>query len=158
MNSKKYKSYAFGRYFEEFNVGDVFEHLPKKTITESDNNLFSLLTMNHHPIHLDIEYAKLSQHKQILVIGTLIFSLTVGLSVRDISGKAIANLSYDKIIHKHPVFINDTIKAKSTVLKKRKSKSKNDRGIIHIKTSAYNQKNKEVLTFERTILISKKNK
>ena len=94
----------FGRFFHEFKVGDVYDHWPCKTVTESDNNLFCLLTMNHHPVHLDGDYAMRSQHERILVVGTLIFSLVVGLSVRDVSGNAIANLSYDNVVHHRPVF------------------------------------------------------
>ena len=82
----------FGRYFEEFEVGDIYDHVPGKTITESDNNLFCLLTMNHHPVHLDWCYASQAQHGRVLVVGTLVFSLIVGMTVRDVSGRAIANL------------------------------------------------------------------
>src|SRR5262249_31081038 len=86
------RAFPFGRYLDEFLEGDVYRHWPGKTITESDNNLFSLLTMNHHPLHLDARFAAESQHGQRLVVGTLVFSLVVGLTVRDISGRAIANL------------------------------------------------------------------
>lgn len=148
---------AFGRYLEEFNVGEVIKHDKTKTILESDNNLFSLLTMNHHPVHLDIEYCKEQQHGKILVVGTLVFSLIVGITVSDISGKAIANLDYEKIDHKGPVFIGDTLRAETEVLEVRESKSKTDRGIVYVETRAYNQKNEEVLRFRRHILIPKKN-
>lgn len=145
-----------GNYFEDFEPGDIIEHASSKTIFESDNNFFSLLTMNHHPVHLDIEYAEKSQHGRILVVGTLIFSLVVGLTVPDISGKAIANLEYESIKHLGPVFINDTIYAKTIILEKRNSKSKTDRGIVYVETIASNQKNEEVLSFRRKILIPKK--
>lgn len=148
---------AFGRYLEEFNVGEIIKHDKTKTILESDNNLFSLLTMNHHPVHLDIEYCKEQQHGKILVVGTLVFSLIVGITVSDISGKAIANLDYEKIDHKGPVFIGDTLRAETEVLEVRESKSKTDRGIIYVETRAYNQKNEEVLRFRRHVLIPKKN-
>ena len=91
----------FGRCLEDFAVGDVYEHLPGKTITESDNNLFCLLTMNHHPVHLDWQYAGQAQHGKVLVVGTLVFSLVVGMTVRDVSGRAIANLEYEKVEHTH---------------------------------------------------------
>lgn len=146
----------FGRYLEEFNVGEIIKHNSTKTILESDNNLFTLLTMNHHPVHLDKEYCKNHQHGQILVVGTLVFSLVVGFSVPDISGKAIANLEYEKISHDGPVFVGDTLCAETEILEKRDSKSKLDRGIIYVETRAYNQKNEKILTFRRRVLIPKK--
>ncbi|QXM05959.1 MaoC family dehydratase [Crassaminicella indica] len=146
----------FGRYYEEFTVGEVIKHDKTKTILESDNNLFSLLTMNHHPVHLDKEYCKGQRYKQILVVGTLVFSLVVGLTVSDISGKAIANLDYEKVTHNKPVFIGDTLHAETKILDKRESNSKNDCGIIYVETKAYNQKGEEVLTFRRHVLIPKR--
>ncbi len=143
----------FGRYYEDFHIGDKYRHWPGKTITESDNNLFSLLTMNHHPLHLDAAYAETSQHGQVLVVGTLVFSLAVGLTVRDISGRAIANLGYDEVEHLGPVFIGDTIYAHSEVIDKRPSKTKSDRGLVTFITNACNQNNKPVLRFKRTILV-----
>jgi len=148
---------SFGRYYEDFTVGEVLEHWPGKTITESDNNLFSLLTMNHHPLHLDIEYCKRNYPGKILVVGTLVFSLAVGMSVSEISGKAIANLDYENIKHLEPVFIGDTIYANTKILSKRESKSKNDRGIVNVETNAINQNGKIVLSFRRNVLIPKKN-
>ena len=146
----------FGRYLEEFVEGDIYKHFPSKTILESDNNLFSLLTMNHHPVHLDIEYCKTHQHGKILVVGPLVFSIAVGLTVSEISGKAIANLGYEKVIHNGPVFIGDTITAETEILSVRESKSKLDRGIIHVETKVINQKNELVLTFQRSVLVAKK--
>ena len=104
---------SFGSFFDEYQIGDTYRHWPGKTITESDNNLFTLLVMNHNPLHIDKEYAKNSQHGKILVVGTLVFSLVAGMSVSDISGKAIANLDYESILHHAPVFIGDTIHAES---------------------------------------------
>ena len=153
---KQNKAIPFGRYLEDFTEGDIYEHFPGKTITESDNNLFTLLTMNHHPVHLDVEYAKQKQHKQILVVGTLVFSVAVGMTVRDVSGKAIANLAYHEVNHTNPVFIGDTLYAKTTVLKVRESKSKNDRGIVKVSTDVFNQNNEKVLIFSRSVLIPKK--
>lgn len=147
---------GFGRYLEEFIEGDIIKHDKTKTIFESDNNLFSLLTMNHHPLHLDVEYCKNQQHGQILVVGTLVFSLIVGITVSDISGKAIANLEYEKIDHKGPVFIGDTLNAETEILEVRESKSKSDRGVIYVETRAYNQNKEEVLRFRRHVLIQKK--
>ena len=145
-----------GHFFEDFIIGEEIIHTQSKTIFESDNNLFSLLTMNHHPVHTNIDYCKENQHKQILVPGTLVFSLTVHFTVMDISGKAIANLGYEKIEHLHPVFINDTLYSKTTILDKRESKSKKDRGIIYVETIGYNQNNIDVIKFRRHILIKRK--
>ena len=111
-----------GHYFDEFVVGETIEHALSKTIFESDNNFFSLLTMNHHPVHTNLDYAEKNQHGKLLVVGTLVFSLVVGMTVPDISGKAIANLGYEDIRHLSPVFIGDTICAKTTILDKRASK------------------------------------
>jgi acyl dehydratase len=150
------KASELGNYFEDFIVGEVVQHSTSKTIFESDNNLFSLLTMNHHPVHTNLNFVKDHQHKQILVIGTLIFSLAVGMTVPDISGKAVANLEYEAIKHLGPVFINDTIYAKTEVLDKWETKSNKNRGIVYVETVAYNQKSESVLSFRRKVLIPKK--
>jgi acyl dehydratase len=146
-----------GNYFEDFVIGEIIHHCQSKTIFESDNNLFSLLTMNHHPVHINIDYCKENQHSQILVPGTLVFCLAVHLTVMDISGKAIANLSYENIEHLHPTFINDTIYSKTKILDKTESKSKNDRGVVYVETIGYNQNEKDVIKFRRKILIKKRN-
>jgi len=145
-----------GNYFEDFVVGEVINHCQSKTIFESDNNLFSLITMNHHPVHTNIDYCKDNQHGKILVPGTLVFCLAVHLTVLDISGKAIANLAYENIDHLHPTFINDTIYSKTIVLNKKESKSKNDRGVVYVETIGYNQDNIEIIRFRRKILIKKR--
>ena len=146
----------FGNYFEDFNVGEEVVHATSKTIFESDNNLFSLLTMNHHPVHLDANYAEQQQHGKILVVGTLVFSIGVGLTVADISGKAVANLGYESIKHLQPVFLGDTIYAKTRVLGKNESKTKNDRGVVKVKTIIFNQNGVDVLSFTRSVLVKKK--
>lgn len=146
----------FGRYLEEFQKGDIYKHWPGKTITEGDNNLFCLLTVNRHPVHSDIEYAKRQIHSQRLVVGTLVLSLVVGMSVADISGRAIANLDYEKISHDAPVFIGDTIYAQTEILDKRESKSKPDQGVIYVETRAFNQNGQLVLTLRRHVLVPKK--
>ncbi|WP_026706299.1 MaoC family dehydratase [Flavobacterium soli] len=150
------KASNLGNYYEDFEKGIVIEHSLSKTIFESDNNLFSLLTMNHHPVHLNLDHVAQHQHGKILVVGTLVFSLVVGMTVPDISGKAIANLEYESVNHLNPVFINDTIYAKTTILDKWESKSKNDRGIVYVETIAYNQNQQAVLSFKRKVLIPKK--
>jgi acyl dehydratase len=146
----------FGNYFEDFVVGEEIPHAIGKTIFESDNNLFSLLTMNHHPVHLDQHYAEKQVHGKILVVGTLVFSLGVGLTVADISGKAIANLGYEEVKHLHPTFVGDTIYAKTKVLDKKESKSKSDRGVVSVITHVHNQDGVDVLSFRRSVLVKKK--
>ncbi len=151
------KQSVLGLYFEDFEVGSEIVHSLSKTIFESDNNFFSLLTMNHHPVHTNIDYAGKNQHGKVLVVGTLVFSLAVGITVPDISGKAIANLGYEEVKHLNPVFVNDTIYVRTRVLDKRESKSKPDRGIIYVESVASNQQGVDVLSFRRHVLI-KKNK
>ncbi len=114
--------------------------------------------MNHHPLHLDAEFAKSTIYKKIVIAGTFVASITVGLSVSDISGKAIANLDYEKIVHHAPVFIGDTLQAETEILEIRESRSKPDRGIIFVETRAFNQKNEIVLSLRRHILIPKRGK
>ncbi|MDK9700959.1 MAG: MaoC family dehydratase [bacterium] len=147
----------FGHTFEEFTVGTVFKHWPGKTINTSEQSMFCLLTMVHHPVHLDEQYASETQHGKILVVGTYVISLIAGMSVRDISGKAIANLEYEKIVHNAPVFIGDTLRAETEILEKIASKSKPDRGIIYVETRGFNQRNEKVLTFRRKLLVPKTN-
>ena len=143
----------FGKYYEDFKDGEPMYHETTKTVTESDNNLFCLLTMNHHPIHLDTEYAEESRYGRILVVGTYVISLVVGISVADVSGKAIANLEYNNIKHENPVFVGDTIHAKTHVISMRLSKTNKKQGIVRVMTRAFNQRHKLILTLERTILV-----
>ena len=145
-----------GLYYEDFEIGEEINHSLSKTIFESDNNFFSLLTMNHHPVHTNVDYASKNQHGKILVVGTLVFSLAVGITVPDVSGKAIANLGYEDIKHLNPVFLNDTIYVRTKILDKRSSKSKSDRGIVYVESVAYNQNNIPVLSFRRHVLVKKK--
>lgn len=145
-----------GLYFEDFEVGAEIKHSLSKTIFESDDNLFSLLTMNYHPVHTNMDYAAKNQHGKILVVGTLVFSLAVGITVPDISGKAIANLEYESVKHLGPVFINDTIYVRSKILDKWESRSKQDRGVVYVESIAYNQRGEDVLLFRRKVLIKKR--
>jgi acyl dehydratase len=145
-----------GNYLEDFTKGQLIEHQLSKTLTESDNNLFCLLTMNHHPLHLNQQYAESSQHKEVVVVGTLVFSLIVGITVPDISGKAIANLLYEYIQHLEPVFIGDTLYARTRILDIIPSKSKPDRGVVYVETIACNQNRVDVLKFRRKVLIKRK--
>jgi acyl dehydratase len=136
-----------------FKVGNVIKHWPGKTITESDNNLFCLLTMNHHPIHLDKFFSAKSLFKKQIVVGTYVFSVAVGMTVKDLSIKAIANLGYDEVQHLKPVFLGDTLYVTSKVISERKSKKSKNKKIIGIETFAKNQKNVKVISFRRHILI-----
>ena len=149
------KQSVLGLYYEDFIVGEEITHALSKTIFESDNNLFSLLTMNHHPVHTNLDYAEKNQHGKLLVVGTLVFSIVVGMTVPDISGKAIANLGYEDVKHLAPVFINDTLYAKTKILSKRESKSKPDRGIVYVETIGYNQNGVDVISFKRNVLVKK---
>ncbi len=145
-----------GLYYEDFVEGEEIKHSLSKTIFESDNNFFSLMTMNHHPVHTNLDYAIKNQHGKILVVGTLVFSLVVGMTVPDISGKAIANLGYEDVKHLAPVFINDTLYARTRIINKRISKSKPDRGIVYVETIGYNQNGVDVISFRRNVLIKKR--
>ena len=145
-----------GNYFEDFEIGDTIEHTQSKTIFESDNNIFSLLTMNHHPVHINADYSAQQQHEKILVPGTLVFCLAVHFSVMDISGKAIANLGYENIQHLKPTFINDTLYSKTTILNKTESKTIPDRGVIYVETIGFNQRQEEVIKFRRKILLKRR--
>jgi len=148
---------AYGRYFEEFTVGDVIKHWPGRTISEADCTWFALLTMNQHPIHSDAHYAATqTQHGQRLVLGPLVFSIGIGMTVADVSGKAIANLEIEKITHDGPTFIGDTLYSESTVLATRES-SRGDRGTVTVETRVHNQRGERVMTFKRTALVPKRN-
>lgn len=144
---------TFGRYFEDFTVGDVYEHRPGKTVTEYDNHLFTLLTLNTHPIHFDAEYAAGSEFKRNLVVSTYTLSLLIGMSVTDCSQKAIANLGMDNVKFTSPVFAGDTLYAESEVLAKRESATRPGQGVVTIRTQGKNQRGEKVCTFERNMLI-----
>lgn len=146
----------FGKFFEEFEVGQVFRHWPGRTISEADDTWFSLMTMNQNPLHIDAHYAGQTQHGQRLVVGTLVFSIVVGMSVTDISGRAIANLEYEAVQHVAPVFHGDTLYAESRILDKRESQSKPDRGVIHVETRGFNQRDETVITLRRRVLVPKR--
>jgi len=147
---------AYGRWFEEFAVGEVIKHWPGRTIGEADCTWFALLTMNQQPVHSDAHYAAVhTQHGQRLVPGPLVFSIGIGMTVADVSGKAIANLEIEKITHQAPTFIGDTIYSESTVLAKRES-TQGDRGTVTVETRVTNQRGERVMTFTRTALVPKK--
>ena len=147
---------SFGRYFEDFKVGDIYQHRPGRTITQYDNVSFTLLTMNTHPMHFDEEYAKHSEFGRCIVCSPLTVALMVGMSVTDVSQKAIANLGWTDIKLTHPLFAGDTLYAESEVLDKRESKSRPGAGIVSVKTAGLNQEGIKVCEFNRTMLIMKR--
>jgi itaconyl-CoA hydratase len=147
---------TFGRYYEEFTVGDVYEHRPGRTITETDNIWFTLLTMNTHPAHFDAEYAKKTEFGRPLVASPLTVAILVGMSVSDVSQKAVANLGWKEIRLTAPVFAGDTLYAESEVIEKRESAKRPEQGIVTIRTVGKNQDGVVVCDFLRTMLIWKK--
>jgi acyl dehydratase len=146
----------FGRYYEDFTVGDIYEHRPGRTISETDNTWFTLLTMNTHPMHFDAEYAKHSEFGRCIVCSPLTVAIMVGMSVTDVSQKAIANLGWKEIRLTHPVFAGDTLTAESEVLDKRESKSRPNAGLVSVRTRGFNQSGVLVCEFDRTMLIAKR--
>ena len=146
----------YGRYLEDFEVGAVYKHWPAKTVTEADDHLFCLLTMNHHPLHINDVYAAESQQGRNVVVGPLVYALALGMSVGDVSGKAIANLEVESLKHTAPMFHGDTLYAQTTVLDKKESSSKPDRGVVTVETRGYNQDGVEVLYFRRKVLVPKR--
>ncbi|MFD2422007.1 MaoC family dehydratase [Amycolatopsis pigmentata] len=147
----------FGRYFDEFEVGAVYKHWPGKTVTEYDDHLFCLLTMNHHPLHLDAHYAgETTDFGRNVVVGNYIYSLLLGMSVADVSGKAIANLEVESLRHVKPTFHGDTIYGETEVLEKTPSKSKDDRGVVSVETRGYKQDGTIVCVFRRKVLVPKR--
>jgi acyl dehydratase len=147
----------FGRYFEEFEVGATYKHWPGKTVTEADDMLFCALTMNQHPLHSDAFYAQeKTQFGENVAVGNYVYSLVLGMSVSDVSGKAIANLEIESLKHENPTFHGDTIYAQSTVLDKKESSSKPDRGIVHVETHGYNQRGERVCFFRRKVMVPRR--
>jgi acyl dehydratase len=145
-----------GRYYEDFQVGHLYEHQPGRSITETDNIWFTLLTMNTHPLHFDNEYASKSEFGKALVNSCLTLSIVVGMSVRDVSQRAIGNLGWNNVVLTAPVFVGDTIYAESEVLSKRESKSRPTQGIVTVKTVGKKQDGTQFISFERTVLIPKR--
>jgi acyl dehydratase len=137
-------------------VGDTYEHRPGRTISETDNTWFTLLTMNTHPLHFDVEYGKASEFGRCLVASPLTLAILVGMSVTDVSQKAIANLGWKDIRMTAPVFPGDTLYAESEVLDKRESNSRPTAGVVTVRTTGKNQDGKVICTFERSILVAKR--
>lgn len=145
-----------GRYFEELEIGVVFKHEPSRTVTETDNLLFTALTLNPQPLHLDAEFAKSTQHGQILVNSIFTLGLVVGLSVGDTTlGTTIGNLGFESTTFPDPVFIGDTVTAETEVVDKRESRSKPDRGIVTFEHRGMNQRGDIVCRSRRLALMMK---
>ncbi|HYK25589.1 MAG TPA: MaoC family dehydratase, partial [Steroidobacteraceae bacterium] len=147
---------SFGRCYEDFVVGDVYEHRPGRTITETDNTWFTLLTMNTHPLHFDSAYAAKTEFGRPLVNSCLTLSMVVGMSVADVSQKAIGNLGWNDIQLTAPVFAGDTIYAESEVIAKRESASRPTQGIVTVRTTGKKADGTIFMTFERTVLVPKR--
>jgi acyl dehydratase len=146
-----------GRFFDEWSIGDTLSHDIRRTVTETDNLLFTTMTHNPQPLHLDIEAAKASEFGQILVNGTFTFSLMVGLSVGDTTlGTLVANLGYDRLVMPKPVFIGDTLRADTKVIALKESKSRPHAGIVTFLHRCLNQRDEIVCQCERSALLNKK--
>ena len=145
---------AFGRSFEEFEVGAVYKHWPGKTITEYDHHLFSMLTMVRHPLHLDSHYAQTAtRYQQPLVIGSYIFSLLLGLSEADVAGMAITHKGFDRIDHHAPVMHGDTLYGESEVIAKSPVPDRPERGLVEVETRGRNQDGTLIMTFRRKLVV-----
>ncbi len=145
-----------GRFFEDFEVGDIYEHPLGRTVTTTDNSWFTLLTQNTAAIHFDHYYASQTEFGRPLVDSTFTLALVTGQSVTDISQNVFANLGWDEVRLPAPVFEGDTIYSRSEVLEKRESRSRPDVGIVKVKTVGFNQEGTVVISFERTIMVYKK--
>lgn len=146
---------AAGRVFEEFTIGDVYEHRPGRTISEADNTWFTLLTMNQHPLHFDAAYAARSEFGRPVVNSCLTLSIVAGMSVADVSQKAIANLGWTDIKLTAPVFVGDTVYAESEVLAKRESRSRPNQGVVTVRTTGRKADGSVFMSYERTVLVPK---
>ncbi|MFO1350510.1 MAG: MaoC family dehydratase [Gammaproteobacteria bacterium] len=155
IEPRRYRE-SFGRYFEDFTVGDVYEHRPGRTVSEVDNTWFTLLTMNTHPIHFDAAYAAKSEFGKPLVNSCLTLSIVAGMSVSDLSQKAVANLGWNDIRLLAPVFAGDTLYAESEVLAKRESRSRPQQGIVTVKTTGKKADGTVFMTYERSFLVPKR--
>lgn len=145
-----------GKFFDEWAVGDKITHQPSRTVTETDNLLFSTMTHNLQPLHIDAEAAKASEFGQILVNSTFTFSLAVGLSVADTTvGTLVANLGFDKVVTPKPTFIGDTLTCTSEVIELRESKSRPEQGIVVFRHEMTNQRGETALSMLRTVLLKK---
>ncbi len=147
---------TFGRYFEDFVVGHIYEHRPGRTITETDNTWFTLLTMNTHPVHFDVEFASKTEFGKPLICSPLTVAIMTGQSVSDVSQKAVANLGWKDIRLPAPLFAGDTLYSETEVLEKRESEKRHEQGIVTIRTTGKNQHGQVVCTFDRVVLVWKR--
>lgn len=147
----------YGRHFEDFTEGDVYEHRPNRTITAVDNYWFTLLTMNNHPLHFDAEYAGETEWNQELVNSLLTISVVHGMTVSDVSYQGIANLGWEEVKLTNPVFHGDTLTAESEVIQKRESESRDGQGIVTVKTGGFKQTGEKVIEFKRSVLVPFRN-
>lgn len=145
-----------GRFFEDFAVGDVYQHPLGRTVTETDNTWFTLLTMNTNQMHFNVPYAERSEFKKPLVVSTLTLAISVGQSVTDLTQNAFANLGWDDIRMTHPVFAGDTLYSESVVREIRESGSRPHAGIVGVRTRCLNQDGVEVCTYLRTFYVYRK--
>jgi itaconyl-CoA hydratase len=145
-----------GRFFEDFQVGDIYEHPLGRTVTTTDNMWFTLLTQNTAPIHIDHNYASQTEFGRPLVDSTFTLALVTGQSVTDVSQNVFANLGWDEVRLPAPVFEGDTIYSRSEVLEKRESRSRSNVGIVTVKTTGYNEEGATVIAFKRTLMVYKK--
>ena len=145
-----------GRVFEDFEVGDIYEHPLGRTVTQADNVWFTCITMNTNPIHFDAEYASKTEFKRPLVNSCFTLALVTGQSVTDLTMNAVANLGWDAITLPHPLFEGDTVYAKSEVLETRESRSRPQTGIVRVKTTGRNQTGQTVIEFTRTFMVWKR--
>ena len=145
-----------GRCFEDFDVGDVYRSRFGRTVTQSDNQLFTHLTMNTNPLHFDEEYARRTRWGKILVNSTFTLALIVGLSVQDVSEQAMANLGWSEIRLPNPVFVGDTLYSETEVLGKRASKSISEVGIVKVRSRGVNQDGRVVINLVRSVMIYKR--
>ncbi|MCL0102179.1 MaoC family dehydratase [Dehalococcoidia bacterium] len=143
----------YERFLEDYEVGEVHNHWPGRTITEAANENFCLLTSNSQPLHLDAEYASGTQHGQRLVNGMFVLSTAVGMSITGLSGNTIAQLDFEQVLHERPTYIGDSIYAESKVLEVRRSRSRPDRGMVQVETIVTNQRGERVLTFKRRFMV-----
>ena len=155
VGDRRYRETS-GLFYEDFVEGDMFEHRPGRTVLDVDNTYFTLLTLNVQQVHFDAAYAAKTEWKKMLVDSTFTLALLTGMSVRTVSGKVVANLGWDKVKATHPVFAGDTLYAESTVLSKREPKSRPPQGIVTVATRGINQDGKEVMSFERTMLVHRR--
>jgi acyl dehydratase len=145
-----------GRVFEDFEVGDVYEHPLGRTITQADNVWFTCVTMNTNPIHFDAEYAGRTEFKRPLVNSCFTLALVTGQSVIDLTINAVANLGWDEVRLPHPLFEGDTVRSSSEVLDARESRSRPNAGVVKVKTTGVNQHGTPVIEFTRTFMIWKR--